>query len=306
MKTNLSIWEITKLDYSSDIKDELLLGVVNGVNLLRYVDMKGITSEVLRAIRLCLKHGVSPKIIENNLTVEVLSELVRLYSVGYNLRTAQLDRYFTPDLTIPVDTLRLLINLSLRNVDFSDIDFGWVDEKSAEIVVEALLTGVDVNPILNSDSSSDLDVFKLLVELSKAGLDVNPFLQGVWSKEQIATIIRSRSIIPSLKLVSEYINPNFTSGQIEYIVKAYELGNRTCFDYLTSQDNYGDPIYNEYQMFNILEGAKYGLDFQKYADPNNSDMVMSSIRNQLFKEKDNELGGRLSAQIKGVTVRLST
>ena len=81
----------------------------------------------------------------------------------------------------------------------------------------------------------------------------------------------------------KYVNENFLEGQIEQVIRAIKYN---CVDEITIIDSDGYPLYNEYQMYNLVEGARFELDYSLYADPEMSDYEMAMVRNKLMDQKD--------------------
>ena len=96
-------------------------------------------------------------------------------------------------------------------------------------------------------------------------------------------VLKSSSTIAPIDLVRLYISENFTAGQIEQVVRSIEYD---CVDDIVLLDEDGYPIYNEYQMYNIVEGARFGLNYSLYLDPLMSDYEMSVLRCKLMDRKD--------------------
>lgn len=294
---SLSFFDIQAMDVSQDVKDELTLGFLHGLDLHRYVTNSSVDFRVLRGIRLCLEHAVPSYIVKANLKESVLLGLFEVYSSNRTLMSTGLDAYFHArswKLTIEESTFEELVKLSLSDIQFGTVDFNKVPLSTVAVFASALAQGIDVSDIQGTRASKDKDYLEFLLSLRQSDIDISPFLNGVWSEEQVTAVIQGRSKISTVDFVKNYVNEFFTEGQIEYCVRAVDHG---CLDLVSSVDEDGYPIFNEYQMYNIVEGARFGLDYMSYADPNLNDHQMSMKRNALFSKKDSLTRGSLSSKL---------
>ena len=294
----LSFYDIQKLDVDQNVKDELTLGFLHNLNLTSFITSDTVDFKLLRAIRLCLEHEVPLYLVEANLREDILTPLYELYSSHRTLNSSGLEPYFhntTYELLVEPKTLGILVGLSLENVDFSKVDFTLIPLATIEVFASALAQGVDVSDLQSSRAVSDKDYLDFLISLRMAGVDIAPFLEGSWSEEQILAILRGRLKVSIVDFITHYINENFTAGQIEQCWRASDFG---CLSLICSTDKDGHPIYNEYQMYQIVEGARFNLDYRLYADPSLNDSEMALQRTELFKKADENKRGALSSKIK--------
>ena len=294
----LSFYDIQKLDVDQNVKDELTLGFLHNLNLTSFITSDAVDFKLLRAIRLCLEHEVPLYLVEANLREDVLTPLYELYSSHRTLSSSGLESYFhntTYELLVEPKTLGILVGLALENVDFSNIDFTLIPLATIEVFASALAQGVEVSDLQNSRAVSDKDYLDFLISLRMAGGDIDPFLEGSWSEEQILAILRGRLKVSIVDFITHYINENFTAGQIEQCWRASDFG---CLSLICSTDKDDYPIYNEYQMYQIVEGARFNLDYRLYADPSLNDSEMALQRTELFKKADETKRGALSSKIK--------
>lgn len=294
---DLDFYDILGLDVSVDLRDELILGYMHNLNLTDYLQVKGIRFDTIRSIRLCLEHNVPTYYIDSNLSNDILLSLFELYSKGRTLDSSGLAKYFSSGsykLRIESSTFAKLVGLALSDYRFDELDFVSIPLATVDLYVGAVEQGIDVVDFQNTYASSNYEYFKFLLSLRQSDIDISPFINGTWSEEQVTAVIRGRNKISVVDFVSHYINQNFTEGQIEYCIRAVDYD---CLDLLSSLDEDGYPLYNEYQMYQLLEGARFGLDYMSYANPNLSDFEMNKRRNILFNQRDAETRGSLSSQL---------
>lgn len=293
----LSFFDVQGLEVSQGVKDELTLGLLHGLDLTPFIVDESVDFHILRAVRLCLEYDVPLYLIETNLSEKVLTPLYRLYSAHQTVDSAGLVSYFnkhTHELQLEAETFAVLVSLALENVDFSKIDFTMVPLATVSLFASALAQGVEVEDLQESRAVSDKDYLDFLISLRLAGVDIKPFLSGSWSEDKIMVILKVRAKISIVDFITHYINDKFTAGQIEQCVRAYEFG---CLPLVCSTDPEGYPIYNEYQMYQLVEGARFNLNYRAYADPMLNDSEMALKRTELFKQADENKKGELSSKL---------
>ena len=120
----LSFFDLQALDVNQNVKDELTLGLLHGLDLTAFITSDKVDFELLRAVRLCLEHDVPQYLINANLDTEILTPLYKLYSAHRTLDSSGLSNYFnsiTAELVVEAKTLGILVDLALENVDFSKV-----------------------------------------------------------------------------------------------------------------------------------------------------------------------------------------
>lgn len=300
---SLSFFDIQSLDVSQNVKDELTLGFLHRLDLTSFITSDDVDFKLLRAIRLCLEHEVPLYLINANLNEDVLTPMYELYSSHRTIESSGLASYFnnsTYELLIEAKTFEILVGLALENVNFAEVDFTLIPLSTVEVFASALAQGVEVKDLQNNRAVSDKDYLDFLISLRMAGVDISPFLEGSWSESQILAILRGRLKISVVDFIQHYINENFTAGQIEQCWRASEFG---CLSLVCSIDKDGYPIYNEYQMYQIVEGARFNLDYRLYADPTLNDSEMALQRTELFRAADENKRGELSSRLKAYKPR---
>lgn len=282
----ISFFDIEKLKVKRDLKDELTIAFLHGLDLTTYLTQGTITFEVLREIRLCLEHEVPLSVIDANLDESILKALRRLYSSNRTLESSGLERYFVGGygaLEIEVDTFAVLVDYVLQDVEVDNVDFSIVPVRAVKLLLSAKSQKLDIEDLVEVALKKDVDYLEFMISLRLAGISIKPFLKGLWTEEQVVAVLKSSSTIAPIDLVRLYISENFTAGQIEQVVRSIEYN---CVDDIVLLDEDGYPIYNEYQMYNIVEGARFGLNYSLYLDPMMSDYEMSVLRCKLMDRKD--------------------
>lgn len=302
----ISFFDIEKLRVSRDLKDELTIAYLYGLDLTPYLTKGGITFEELREIRLCLEHEVPLSIIDNNLKVNVLRSLRKLYASNRTLESSSLVNYFISGvggLELEETTFEILVDYILQGVDVSSIDFSIIPVNAVDLILSAKSQGLDVSDLVQIALKKDVDYLEFMISLKLADISIEPFIKGSWSESQVLTVLKARGVIAPIDLVRRYINENYTAGQIEQVVRAFKYN---CVDDIVVVDEDDYPLYNEYQMYNIVEGARFDLDYGIYLDATMSDYEMSLIRNKLMDQKDALEGVRSKLSVSKPIMRKSS
>lgn len=306
VRLDLSFFDIQDLDVSSDVKDELTLAFLHGLDLTGFVGERQVTFEVLRGIRLCLEHEVPSSYINSNLDADFLKSISLLYSTMRTLETSNLSKYFdarTSACLIEYETFSKLVTLTLKDLDFNTVDFMKIPIGQVDLFISGIYQKLPLDDLVDLAVYRERSYIELLMNLRFSGISIEPFLDGQWTEEQVETLIFTNSKYPTSELIANYVNEKFTSGQIEQVLKAIEY---SCVDTVAQLDSDGYPLFNEYQMWNIVEGARFGLDYKTYANPNYNDATMSNMRNQLLDVQDRMNNGKLKSQLYvGKAIRLN-
>lgn len=282
----VSFFDIERLKIKQDLKDELTLAFLHGLDLTEYLNKSGVTFEMIREIRLCLTHEVPVAVINANLDVGILRSLRRLYASNRTLESSGLNQYFVTGfgaLEIEPDTFEVIVDYILKDLNLDDLDFSIIPKRAVKLLLTAKNQGLEVDELTKIALKHDEDYLEFMVSLKLAGISITPFVDGNWSEEQVVVMLKSRHIIAPVDLLRKYVNENFLEGQIEQVIRAIKYN---CVDEITIIDSDGYPLYNEYQMYNLVEGARFELDYSLYADPEMSDYEMAMVRNKLMDQKD--------------------
>lgn len=235
---------------------------------------------------MCLTHEVPVAVINANLDVGILRSLRRLYASNRTLESSGLNQYFVTGfgaLEIEPDTFEIIVDYILKDLNLDDLDFSIIPKRAVKLLLTAKNQGLEVDELTKIALKHDEDYLEFMVSLKLAGISITPFVDGNWSEEQVVVMLKSRHIIAPVDLLRKYVNENFLEGQIEQVIRAIKYN---CVDEITIIDSDGYPLYNEYQMYNLVEGARFELDYSLYADPEMSDYEMAMVRNKLMDQKD--------------------
>ena len=67
----LSFFDLQALDVNRNVKDELTLGLLHGLDLTPFITSDKVDFELLRAVRLCLEHEVPLYLVNANLDKDI-------------------------------------------------------------------------------------------------------------------------------------------------------------------------------------------------------------------------------------------
>lgn len=283
----IAFLEVDGLKFSEDIKDELRLSILHGDDIFSYLQLPNLTADRLREIRLATRANVPEQymLIQTNLLKRVRQMCNKGYSIEF------LSEYINKvgKETISSEVLKQVLDVALQGVDVSKIDFKQVIQINVPRVLESLQKGTRISilkPLAYTKVYLEKDVFDFLFELADLDINVEPFIQGKWTKEQILEISRGAVYCSPDRLIKEYVSNLYSPNQIREVVRAlrYEPSQAKL---LTKVDKDGYPLYNEYQMYELVEGMRFKLDIMKYCNPKNSDFMMRKVRETLINEAEN-------------------
>lgn len=294
MFEGVSFYELRFLPFSDSVKDEVSMAMLHGIDLTKYLKRPDITSEELREYRLALQVNVPILYTDESLNFrdyKTLQRIRKLHELAFNL--AFLDTYIdrkTRMFTISETTVQKILDVADK-IDVYAIDFNKVKSMYVDGVLSALVEGrVDVDGLRElayTKGKMKVEQFDFLISLLRSGVDVRPFVSGVYSKEQLVEIVRNKDgILASDLLVKDYINEFFSPLQIREVLRGLEYNKDFTRKELCRLDSEGYPIYNEYQMYELVEGLRFRLDVDRYKEVTLSDFEMRKIRESLINDQE--------------------
>lgn len=290
----MSIIDITKLDTISDsIKDEMMIATMHGIDIEDIARKYRKEPERVRELRLLIqttgKNNASKYKTYHNLPISIL-RMIRYYIEDKKDVFSYLDRYITKNskLNISEETLEKILKANLK-VPNKHIDFTKVENDIVDTILYGLKRGIEVEDIIDYSRGKRAEVVNLLVTLRTADINIEPFLNDIWTEDRIFALIQGRLVIEPEVLIQEYnITSAFTAGELTEVIRAHKISPDLASLIAYTEDDI--PIYNQYQMFEIIEGVRLGLDITNYYQPENTDLVMRSRREVLMKDKAKEKG----------------
>lgn len=153
----------------------------------------------------------------------------------------------------------------------------------------------------------------------ESGVDVSIYRKPIYKQAQMRQIRLGLENGLSENEIGRYINPKFSSLNMEIIrmglEKHFPVEKYASLSFDANQmweiyigftkklkaediDKYANPVYNAQQMQQIRLGLENGLSVDFYADPAKNAMEMELIRQRLFDNRKNTLGKKIKDTIK--------
>lgn len=277
---------------SEAIKDEVRIAILHGVDITKFAEKFKNDEERVHYIRLIMQYSdvtADEKILTlPSEILKVISDcLIHNYEYKQNLSLYVDDNY---NLKLDSDKVVKILEAGKMNPGVRDYDFNDVPSDSIEPLLLAYQYDSNISDLYEFSKESSSDVVKLLVNLRRVNMDIEPFLDGLWTSEQVYAMISGKSIVSTNELLSVYnITDAFSAAQIREIIDAISF-SPTLAKFLASCDKDFIPLFNNFQMYEIIEGERLGLDTAKYASPSTSQEDMRVIREKLMDEKEKESG----------------
>lgn len=298
----ISFLDISNLgsDIPETVKDEMRIASLHGLNLTPFVHRFKNDSERIHYIRLLVQNNyinISDKIL-NDLDSDILRILVKYMETHTDFRVI-LSKYISKNnnLMIEKESLVKILLGYLKYPQIIEYDFLDIKPELVDTFIFAIKSGVDVKELQYSNFPHSTEVVKLLVNLKIAGLSIMPFIKGNWRTNQVYALISGSSIVKPEILIEDYdIDETFPSGSIKEIIRAYEISPELA-SLVSIKDEDGVPIYNQYQMYEVSEGVRLGLDVSSYYKPNITDLEMRLRREELIKMEEKRTGKRFKERV---------
>lgn len=284
----MNFLDITHLNLPESIKDEMRIACLHGLDLSRYAKKYKNNPEHVREIRLLLQMNT-----KYTRYFDLPTEIIRTFRY-YELENKDplpiLHKYITPggNKDLPSSTLEKVLKANLK-VPNAHIDFTTVRNDLVDIVLYGISKHIELADILDYAQDKRSDVIKLLITLRIADINIEPFLQDIWDEERILALIQGSLIVQPEQLIKNYnITPAFTASEITEVIQAHKVNPQLAQLIAYTEDDI--PIYNAYQMHEIVEGYRLGLDFEQYYDPANTDLEMRQYREKLMRREEQQRG----------------
>lgn len=283
--------ELTK-KYSADIQDEVRSAILDDTPISPYIKRCKDDSFRLNQIRLAIREYVPSRYISTHLSATNTRWVRKIHSKGYSLKV--LDRYVTKSgvLSIPCETLDLVLSAYFDGVNVDSVDFNTVRGDLAGLVCAGLKKGYPMWIVTESPTNPSQDYLRLLMKCMNLNLDIHPFLEGNWDEERVQLIASNASKLEYTVLM-KHVNSRFSKEQLEIVIGVAVK----YFDFLPLclKDEDGYPVFNEYQMQVLSEVIEFtgkaeqlgktGIDIEEFLKPSMSDADMY----KLFKKRVSEI-----------------
>lgn len=266
---------------SPDILDEIRSAVLDNTPIADFIDPVGDDSYLLGQLRMALREGVPYEYLDVRLTGKTVYNIRQ----GFKRRVSMRDLvWYFPSKALRVDKeiIEVLSEFCLIGANISRVDFTLVPRNLVQVICKGLYKGYPMWLITDYCSSlGEADIHTLMRGM-ELGIDIHPFIRGDWDRN-VLLLLFSYAKSVDVNEVLRYINSKFNGNQIKVLLDLMSAGipiSRLCV-----RDSEDAPVYNYYQMYELGESLKLGVDLPAMFNPRNSDFAIAQMRKQYLESQ---------------------
>jgi len=266
-------------DCTEDVLDEIRLSILDDIDIRQYIFKCGDDSYKLGQIRLALRNRVPRHYILTQMTSKSLKYIRESLKCGKSVKP--IERYIYGDsLTIDTDLFEQVVLCNYLGGNIDMVDFREVKSSISKIVCEGLVRGYPMWLLAYSDLSESY--IRLLMRGMDLNIDITRFLDGGWGESQLMLLFVN-SVSVDINEFLTYVTKDYSAGSVDVLLGLYRDGIE--IDRLTYKDEFGSPLYNEYQIEVLASALRLqrnkGVDIDMLFNPRLCDYEMQSILNTL-------------------------
>lgn len=267
---------------SPDILDEIRSAVLDNTPIAQFIDPCKEDSYLLGQIRMALREGIPADYLDARLTGKTIYNMRQAFAKGIDM--SGIMWYIAPKkLKLDKEILETLSDFCMLGTDIRRVDFTQVPRDLVLTFCKGLYRGYPMWLLVDESPNLTQDVVRILMRGMELGIDIHPFLQGDWDKN-VLLLLFSYSKSVDLNDILRYINSRFDSEQVKVLLDIASRGipiSRLCV-----KDTSGIPVYNSYQMYELGENLRCGVDIKRMFDVTLSDFEMSKIREEELAKRN--------------------
>lgn len=266
---------------SPDVLDEIRSAVLDDTDISQYIDACGDDSYLLGQIRIAIREHIPEDYLDTRLTGKTIYNVRQGIANGRDM--SAILWYITPQkLKVEKEIIQMLSDFCLLGTDISRVDFTLVPKNLVPIFCKGLYKGYPMWLLSDECAGMNVNSIQVLMRGMELGIDVQPFMRGGWSKEALLLIF-SYAKACDINALLGYLNSKFDIGQLKVLLDIASSGipiSRLCM-----KDSSGAPVYNQYQMYELGESLKLGLDVKQMFNPRLSDYDMAQMRTKILEAR---------------------
>lgn len=257
-----------------DVLDEIRSAILDNTPIENYIDPCGDDSYLLGQIRMALREEVPEEYLDPRLTGKTIYNIRQGFANGRDMHALM---WYYPQKALRVDksVIETLSSFCLVGADISRVDFTLVPKGLVATFCKGLYKGYPMWLLTDDAPNLPEAKVKLLMRGMELGIDIHPFVRKGWDKN-VMLLMFSYAKSVDLNTMLSYINQHFNTDQVKELLNFASAGipiNRLCV-----KDHSGAPVYNSYQMHELGESLKQGVDIQVMFNPRLSDYDMAKMR----------------------------
>lgn len=267
-----------------DVLDEIRSAVMDDTQIADYIYECGDDAYLLGQIRMALREEVPEEYLDTRLTGKTIYNVRQAVQRGSDL-SAML-WYITPSkLKVEREVIETLSEFLLLGVDIRRVDFTLVPKNLVATFCRGLYKGYPMWLLTDESANLPEKYLRILMRGMELGVDIHPFVNGDWDLNVMLMLFSYQKSV-DLNEIMSLVNSQFDGNQIKVILDLASAGipvSRLCI-----KDRTGAPVYNNYQMYELGEALKLGIDIKQMFNPRLSDFDMAKMRDQVLAQRNAE------------------
>lgn len=264
-----------------DVLDEIRSAVLDHTPIADYIEDCGDDAYLLGQIRMALREDINPEYLDTRFTGKTIFNIRQAARTGADM--SAILWYATPQkLKIERDSIEVLSEFCLVGADIRRVDFTLVPKSLVSSFCRGLYKGYPMWLLTDDSANISEQYLRVLMRGMELGVDVHPFVSGNWDVN-VLLLLFSYAKAVNLNEVLSYVNNKFDMNQVKVILDLMSSGipvSRLCI-----RDHSGAPVYNQYQMYELGESLKAGIDVKQMYNPKLSDYDMARMREQVLASR---------------------
>ena len=271
-----------------DILDEIRSAVLDDTQIAKFIEPCGTDSYKLGQIRMALRELIPLEYININFTGKTIYNIRKCFEKGYDC--SFLLRYIkrgTP--VLESETIETLAEFCYVGTDLSKIDFTDVPKNLVSTICYGLHHGYPMWLCVGNPYVTEQKLHHLMRGM-QLGIDIQPFISRDWDSSQLILLFSYAKEV-DLNDVLQYINEKFDTEVLSVILQASTKNiplTRLC-----AKDTEGYPIYNCYQLTELIRSIEEGVVLEEMYNPSLSDMDIISMRASEREKRNRKLSTSL-------------
>ena len=267
-----------------DILDEIRSAVLDDTQIAKFIEPCGTDSYKLGQIRMALREMIPVEYINENFTGKTIYNIRRCFDKGYDCSFI-LKYLKNGKPIIETDTIETLVEFCYLGADLSKVDFTEVPKNIVNTICSGLYHGFPMWLCVGSPYITEKKLSTLMRGM-QLGIDIQPFINRDWQDSQLILLFSYAKEL-DLNNILRYINEKFDTDLLNVILQA--ASKNIPLARLCTRDNEGYPIYNCYQLTEIVHAIEEGTITDEMYNPNLSDMDIIDMRSKELEKKNRKL-----------------
>lgn len=271
-----------------DVLDEIRSAVLDDTQISKFIKPCGTDSYKLGQIRMALRELIPVEYLNENFTGKTIYNIRRCFEKGYDCSFV-LKYIKSGKPVLDIETIETLAEFCYLGTNLSKIDFTEVPKSIVGTICSGLYHGFPMWLCIGSPYMTEKKL-KTLMRGMQLGIDVQPFIDKDWGDSQLILLFSYAKTVDLNELL-QYINEKFDTDLLNVILQA--SSKNVPLPKICARDTDGYPIYNSYQLTEIIHAIEEGTITDEMYNPNLSDMDIIDLRRKEREKKNRKLSTTL-------------